>query len=145
MNRIANSCSATADVLEHGGSSTGKCESLPATASCVALCAGQRERAAPDSPLAACAWIPSTRAAIARNAELAERLRWRPRPPVSAFGISIYASAAGFWTEQMYALYGVPIDEAPYDFEQWLEHVHPRDQARMAAAAHRLFVGRRAI
>ena len=102
---------------------------------------GQRERAAPDSPLVGmCLDVTSTRAAIARNAELAERLRLA----TEAAGVGIWdfdlRLGRGFWTEQMYALYGVPIDEAPYDFEQWLEHVHPRDQARMAAAAHRLFV-----
>jgi len=102
---------------------------------------GQRERPAPDSPLVGmCLDVTSTRAAIARNAELAERLRLA----TEAAGVGIWdfdlRLGRGFWTEQMYALYGVPIDEAPYDFEQLLAHVHPRDQARMAAAAHRLFV-----
>src|SRR5262245_29085975 len=40
----------------------------------------------------------------------------------------------------MYELYGVPAGEVPYTYAQWLEHIHPRDQARAAAAGHRLFV-----
>jgi PAS domain S-box-containing protein len=102
---------------------------------------GQREHATPGSPLVGmCLDVTATRAAIARNTELAERLRLA----TEAAGVGIWdfdlRLGRGFWTEQMYTLYGVPIEEPPYDFEQWLHHVHPRDQARLAAATHRLFI-----
>jgi PAS domain S-box-containing protein len=102
---------------------------------------GQRERSSPGSPLVGmCLDVTPTRAVIARNAELAERLRLA----TEAAGVGIWdvdlRLGRSFWTEQMYALYGIPVHEAPYGFEQWLQHVHPRDQARTAAAAHRLFV-----
>ena len=102
---------------------------------------GQREGSAPGAPLVGiCLDVTPTRAAIARNAELAERLRLATEAArVGIWDIDV-RRGRGFWTEQMYALYGVPIDEQPYTYEQWLQHVHPRDQGRVAAAAHRLFV-----
>jgi len=102
---------------------------------------GQRERAAPGSNIVGmCLDVSPTRAAMARNAELAERLRLA----IDAAGVGIWEfdlrSGNTIWTEQMYALYGVPAHEAPYRFEQWLQSIHPGDQARAAAATHRLFV-----
>ena len=102
---------------------------------------GQRERSGPGSPLVGmCLDVTPTRAALAHNAELAERLRLA----TEAAGVGIWEMdlrlGRSFWTEQMHALYGTSADETPYDFEHWLQQIHPRDQARAAAAAHRLFV-----
>lgn len=102
---------------------------------------GQRERSEAGSPLVGmCLDVTPARAAIARSAELAERLRLA----TEAAGVGIWdidvRLGRSFWTEQMYTLYGIPQGEPPYDFDQWLQRVHPRDQARTATAAHRLFV-----
>src|SRR5262249_1286395 len=102
---------------------------------------GQRENAtAASSIVGMCLDVSPTRAAMAHNADLAERLRLA----TDAAGVGIWETdlrtGNAIWTEQMYALYRVPQNEPPLRFEQWLQCVHPADQARAAAAAHRLFV-----
>jgi PAS domain S-box-containing protein len=102
---------------------------------------GQREREQPGPRLAGiCLDVTALREAAARSEQLAERLQLA----TAAAGVGIWevdlARGTVTYDERMRAIYGLAADAPAHDFEQWLACVHPQDQARIAAGAHRLFV-----